>query len=77
MLLTVRIHPSAKQERIIELDNKRLEVAVKEEAAGGEANRRLLALLQQHFGSDSIVRLIRGHHRRSKIVSVEPKKLQA
>ncbi|MDP4020588.1 MAG: DUF167 domain-containing protein [Candidatus Adlerbacteria bacterium] len=71
MQIRVRVMAGAKKEGIEALPNNRLKIAVKQKAAQGAANARVVALVAAHFKVPAKkVRIIRGHKTPSKILEV-------
>ena len=66
-LIKVKVHPSAREERI-ERRGDILEIWVKEEPKKGRANRRVIEILRLMYRR---VRLVRGARSRIKIFEVE------
>ena len=66
MLLRVRVHPSAREEKV--LQGEVWEIYVKEPAQKGRANARVLEILKKYFRR---VRLVRGANSRLKLFEVE------
>jgi uncharacterized protein YggU (UPF0235/DUF167 family) len=74
MYIKVRVHAGVKWEYIEKIKEDTYEVAVKEEAKEGRANKRVLELLSQELSlPKSALRMISGHHFPSKIISVNKK----
>jgi uncharacterized protein (TIGR00251 family) len=71
MLIRVRVKTEAKKESVIELDNKQLQISVKEPAKENAANRRTVELVAEHYSvSPKKVRIMRGHKAPSKLVTI-------
>ncbi len=71
MLFSAKIIPEAKRNLVTALSPTRLKVEVKEEARGNLANIQAIALLADHFNlPKGKVKIIRGHHKPQKIVSI-------
>ena len=71
MLITVRVTTQAKRESVEVIDERRLAISVRESPERNEANARVIELLARHFDvAVSRVRLLRGHHKRSKVFEV-------
>jgi uncharacterized protein (TIGR00251 family) len=69
----VSVYPDSRREMVKELSKSRLHIYVKEPAEGNRANRRVLEIVREkHPGS--MVRMVKGHHSPSKILSIESKK---
>ncbi len=72
MKITIHIHPNAKQEKIVERPDATLEVWVRARAKEGEANKRLIELLAEHFDvAKTTIIIERGHRSRTKQISVD------
>ena len=69
MYIHLKVTANAKKELFKKVDATHYVVAVKEPAERNEANKKVLALVKEHFGSSG-VRLVSGHHSGSKIVDV-------
>jgi uncharacterized protein len=71
MLVKIRVTPSAKEARVVKIDEDSFEVRVDERAVGGRANKRLLEILSDHFMvPKSRVFIVKGMRSRDKIVQV-------
>ena len=70
MYIKIRAYPESKKELFIKESPDHFEVRVREKAEQNQANRRVLELVREHFGSVQ-VRIVSGHHSPSKIVSVD------
>lgn len=71
MMLKVFVTPSAKREGVEEKKDGILAVSVREPAARNLANERVRALLALRFAVPlGKVRILTGHHARSKVVSI-------
>lgn len=68
----IRVHavPGAKKEIYTEKSEDTVDISVREPAEGNRANRRIIELLKEHYGTNA-VRLISGHHSRSKLFSID------
>lgn len=72
MKIFVTAKPSAKEERVEEIDPTHVVVAVKEPPVQGRANHAIVKALASHFGVPvSRVRIIAGHTSRRKVVEME------
>ncbi|MBI4155113.1 DUF167 domain-containing protein [Candidatus Woesearchaeota archaeon] len=70
MKLNLKVIPNAKEERILE-ENDRLRVYVKKQAFKGEANKALIELLARHFNvKKKNIRIILGEKSREKVVEI-------
>jgi uncharacterized protein YggU (UPF0235/DUF167 family) len=70
MYLKVVVHPSAKRELVVEKSGA-LQISVKEPAQGNHANTRVRELVALRLKVPlAKVRIISGHHSRSKMLSI-------
>lgn len=70
MYVKVVVTPSAKKEAVEEKEGMFF-IRVKEPAQGNHANRRVREVLARQFGTDvRSVRILTGHHARSKMISI-------
>jgi uncharacterized protein YggU (UPF0235/DUF167 family) len=77
MHIRIRVKTGAKNESVRKISDAHFEISVREKAANNSANRRVLAIIGLRFGvPDAKVRIIKGHHRPSKILSVMPSDLE-
>ncbi len=72
MYIKVRVVAGAKKEIFKQKSQDHFEVSIKELAEQNRANRRIMAIFEEHFGIKGI-RLISGHHSPSKILSIPEK----
>lgn len=71
MLIRVRVKTKAKKESVRKLSEGQFEVSVREKPELNMANKRMLELVAEHLGLPaSKLRLIKGQHRPSKLLSV-------
>ncbi len=71
MLITVRVTPNAKEARVTETGETSFEIRVNEKAVGGQANKRLLEILSEHFNvPKSRITIVRGMRSRDKMVEI-------
>ncbi len=71
MYVSVSVTPNAKRESV-KLVKKRLVISVTQPAERNVANARVREIVAAHFSvSVSHVRLVSGHHSRSKVYSVD------
>lgn len=67
----VRVTAGARREALKEVGADKLDIAVKEKAERGEANERVRTLVARHYGvAVKSVRIITGHERKNKTISV-------
>lgn len=72
MFIKVIATPGARKERITKVKDNEFHIAVREPAERNMANKRIVTLVAEACGvSTTKVRLLTGHHSRSKIVSVD------
>lgn len=72
MQIRVKVHANARKELVTIVSNTLLEISVKEKPLENRANERVLTLVAAHFRLPiRKVRLVRGHKRPSKIISIE------
>jgi len=72
MIVSVRVSPAAKREKVEELASGRLAIAVKEKPERNMANARVRELVAAHFGVEpKAVRLLNGHRSKSKVFEVK------
>ncbi|HEY4499462.1 MAG TPA: DUF167 domain-containing protein [Candidatus Paceibacterota bacterium] len=69
--IKVKVSTSAKRESIRELSSGSYAIAVREKAQRGMANKSVLKLLRRYVGGKAKLRIVRGHHTSSKMISVE------
>jgi uncharacterized protein len=71
MLIKVRVTPNSREACVVKVGDGSLEVKVDEKAVGGRANRRLLAILSEHFDvPKSRIFIVSGARSRDKIVEL-------
>lgn len=73
MLIKVKVKTGAKRESLSKAADDRIVISVCEKPERGMANKRVTALLQEHFGRGTLVRLMRGQRSPSKIYLVARK----
>lgn len=72
MYIKVRVTPDAKRETFEQNSSDHFTVSVKEPAEQNRANKRVIALIAEHFHlQPGKVRIISGHHSGGKILSVD------
>lgn len=72
MYIHVKVVTGSKKESLKKIKDDHLAISVKEPALRNLANRRVLELIEGHFGlSKGKARLISGHHSPSKIVRID------
>ncbi len=70
MHIKVRVKTEAKNESVRELAVGRYEISVREKPEDNLANRRVIVLLAERLGIPAKnIRIIKGHHHPSKILS--------
>lgn len=71
MLIHVKIIPDSKEDKIIQKDDTKFVVHVREPAEDNRANKRLIEIIADKFKViKSKVRIITGHHQPSKILDI-------
>ena len=71
MLIHVKIHPSSKEDKIVQKNDTSFIVYVKDPAEGNMANRKMVLLVADKFNIiKSKVRIVTGHHQPSKILEI-------
>ncbi len=71
MLIKVRVTPNAREARVTKVSEENYEVKVDERAEGGQANKRLLEILSEHFRvPKSKIFIVKGTRSRDKFVEV-------
>ena len=71
MKLSIRVKPSASEEKIEEIAAGQFEVSVTEPPIQGRANQAIVRALAEFFGvSVSRVTIISGHTSRSKLIDI-------
>lgn len=68
MLIKVKVHTEAKENKVVQNREDEFEVWVRESAEQGRANEALLSLLSEYFNKG--VRIVKGSRRRNKIMRV-------
>lgn len=72
MYIRVFVTAGGHRDRVDRAKDGTITISVRAEARGGQANRRIVELLAKEFAVDTTqVRIISGHHGRSKIVDIE------
>lgn len=71
MHIKVRVKTGAKNESVRKASDIHFEISVREKPENNLANRRVIALVAMHLGVPAVkVRIIKGHHQPSKMLSV-------
>ena len=71
LLIRVRVTPNSKEPLVVKVGEADFEVRVDEKAVDGRANKRLLAMLAEHFGvPKSRISVVKGARSRDKILEV-------
>ncbi|MFA6169879.1 MAG: DUF167 domain-containing protein [Candidatus Margulisiibacteriota bacterium] len=71
MLLTVRVVPNAKKERLV-TEGGRVKVYLNAPPVEGKANAALIDFLAEHYAvKRSAVRIVRGETSRTKVVEIK------
>jgi len=71
MIISVKVHPGSRQEKVERLGNDRYEVWLKEIATEGRANRRLINLFAKEFGVSVRKIKIKNPTSRNKIIEID------
>lgn len=72
MYLRVHVLPGSKREVLTKESDDTWRVSVREEAERNQANQRVRELIAEELGiSVSAVRILTGHHSRSKLMSID------
>jgi len=71
VLISVRVTTGAKEVRVTKTGENSYEIRVDAKAVSGRANKRLLAILSEHFGVPrSKITIVRGAKSRDKMVNI-------
>jgi uncharacterized protein YggU (UPF0235/DUF167 family) len=71
MHIKVRVKTGAKNEKIEKISDTRFEISVHEKPELNAANLRVIALIAAQFHiAENSVRIVKGHHHPSKILSI-------
>ena len=70
MLVKIKVVTESKKEKFIKKSEDSFEVHVKEPAERGQANKRVVELLREAFKGYNKIKIIKGHHSPSKIISI-------
>lgn len=71
MYIKVIVTPGARKERVEEKEEGTLYMSVREKATGNHANTRVREIIAQRLGVPfTQVRILTGHHSRSKMISI-------
>lgn len=72
MHVKVRVRTAARKESVREISQDHFEISVREKPKHNLANKRVLALIAEHFDvPTSRVRIIKGHHHSSKVLALD------
>lgn len=72
MYIRVRVVAGVKKEKFAQTSDDHFEIWTKEKAERNMANKRVLALIAQHFAVPvGKVKIVNGHHHPTKLLSVE------
>lgn len=72
MYIRVKVVAGVKKEKFTQTNADHFETWVKEKAERNMANKRVLALVAEHFGiNESKVRIVSGHHHPTKLLSIQ------
>jgi hypothetical protein len=71
MKISINVIPNSKTSEVIKIDESNYKVRVDAPAAEGEANRRLIEILAEHFNvRKSSIKILKGLKNRNKIVEI-------
>jgi len=71
MLISIKVIPRAKKERIMETENG-FKVYVSSPPEDGRANEAVIKILSEHFNvSKSLIKIIKGEKSRNKILEIQ------
>ncbi len=72
MLIRVYVTPNAREARVVKVGEDYFEVRVDEKAVSGQANKRLLEILSEHFKTPkSRITILKGTKTRNKTIHVD------
>lgn len=71
MYIRVSVTPKSKKETIIQTDENRFTISVKEPAQNNLANSRVIDMIKEYFPNARRVRIINGHQSRTKLLDVD------
>lgn len=69
MHIKVKVYPDAKEELVKEVGKDEFQIYIREPPKEGQANKRVLRILQTHFPNRRI-RLVSGHLSPSKVFEI-------
>jgi uncharacterized protein YggU (UPF0235/DUF167 family) len=73
MLIKVRVRTGARKEKVVISSADHFEVSVREKPENNMANKRVISLIADQFHVPiKAVRIVKGHHQPSKILSISP-----
>lgn len=70
MYIHVKAKTEAGKEEVIKVSADHYEIAVREPAKRNEANKRIIEIVRKLFSGRN-VKIVNGHHSRSKLIVVE------
>lgn len=70
MYLKVSAHPNSRKESITKTAEDAYEIAVREPAEKGRANRRIMEMLRNIYPRKKVI-IVVGHHSERKVVSID------
>ena len=71
MLIKVKVKTGAKNEKLKKVSDDHFEISVREKPENNAANHRVIQMLAAHLRiAANVVRIVKGHHRPSKILSI-------
>ncbi|MBN1353584.1 MAG: YggU family protein [Candidatus Omnitrophica bacterium] len=71
MKLNIRVQPRSSKEGIIQLSGNSYKVHMREPALEGKANKKLVEILAEYFGTKKRdIEILSGHKSRNKVVNI-------
>lgn len=72
MFIKVKVKIDSKIEKIVKKSDDHFEISVKESAERNMANKKVLELVRNYLkGYNGSIRIVKGHHSPSKIISLD------
>lgn len=71
MFIKIKVLTDSKKDKIIKKSSDYFEISVMEPAERGMANKKVIELLRKEFKEYNKLKIIKGHHSSSKIISLE------
>lgn len=72
MLIKIKVFPCYKEEKIEELSKDTLRIFIKERPVQGLANKKMMEMLKEYFGTGDI-KIIKGFRQSNKIIEINGK----